>query len=119
MSQIHLFAATSQLAQWLSVRQTAIAENVANINSPGYSVREVEPFADVMESARVRLAATAPGHFGSGPAEAAHAWQVSSTGEQVSAERELIKADEVNRSYALHASVAKAFHRMLLMSVKG
>lgn len=119
MSQIYLFSATSQLAQWLSLRQSVIAENVANLNSPGYSARDVEPFSDVMQETRLRMAATAPGHLGfEVEASAAAKWDVSQDGAGVSVERELIKADEVGKSHALHSSVAKAFHRMLLMSVK-
>jgi flagellar basal-body rod protein FlgB len=44
--------------------------------------------------------------------------KVSASGNSVSVERELIKADEVNRAYALNTNVVKAFHKMLLMSVK-
>ena len=31
---------------------------------------------------------------------------------------ELVKADEINRSYALDMSIVRAFHRMLLASVR-
>ncbi len=118
MSQIYLFSATSQLAQWLSLRQSVIAENVANLNSPGYSARDVEPFADVMNETRLRMAATAPGHLGFEAEAPAAKWNVGEAGVGVSVEKELIKADEVSKSYSLHSNVAKAFHRMLLMSVK-
>jgi flagellar basal-body rod protein FlgB len=124
MSQIYLFSATSQLANWLSVRQSAVAENIANANTPGYRAADIPAFAEVMDETRLRLAASQPGHFGYDPAGNASAaapaeWNVARSDKPVSVEDELIKADEVNRSYALHTGVMKAFHRMLLLSVKG
>jgi flagellar basal-body rod protein FlgB len=46
-------------------------------------------------------------------------WDVTHSGNSVSMEQELIKAGEVNRSFALNAGILKAFHRMLLASAKG
>lgn len=124
MNQIYLFSATSQLANWLSVRQSTVADNIANINTPGYQAADVPAFAAVMDETHMRLAATRPGHLGYDPAgkasvSSAAEWNVVRSGNPVSVENELIKADEVNRTYALHTGVLKAFHRMLLLSVKG
>lgn len=124
MNQIYLFSATSQLANWLSVRQSTVAENIANANTPDYRPADVPAFAEVMEETHLRLAATQPGHFGYDPAGNASAtspaeWNATRSDKPVSVEDELIKADEVNRSYSLHTGVLKAFHRMLMLSVKG
>lgn len=125
MSGIGLFGVAFQQAQWLSVRQTAIAENIANANTPGYRALDVEPFESVLQKAGLDLDRTAPGHMATGmngirpPAiENGKDVKVSASGNSVSVERELIKADEVNRAYALNTNVVKAFHKMLLMSVK-
>lgn len=124
MNQIYLFSAASQLANWLSVRQSTVAENIANANTPGYRAAEVPAFAAVMDETHLRLAATRPGHIGYDPtgtrsAASPSEWAVTRSDRPVSVENELIKADEVNRSYALHTGVLKAFHRMLMLSVKG
>ena len=42
--QVNLFELAAKQAQWLSVRQSAIAGNVANVNTPGYHALDVEPF---------------------------------------------------------------------------
>lgn len=125
MSGIGLFGVAFQQAQWLSVRQTAIAENIANANTPGYRAVDVEPFETVLQKAGLDLSRTTPGHMATGmngirpPAvENSKDIKVSASGNSVSVERELIKADEVNRAYALNTNVVKAFHKMLLMSVK-
>lgn len=125
MSGIGLFGVAFQQAQWLSVRQTAIAENIANANTPGYRAVDVEPFESVLQKAGLDLSRSASGHMATGmngirpPAiENSKDIKVSASGNSVSVERELIKADEVNRAYALNTNVVKAFHKMLLMSVK-
>lgn len=125
MGQIGLFSLAFQQGQWLSVRQTAIAQNIANANTPGYKAVDVEPFDSVLQKAGLDLAQTTAGHMSTGvdgirpPAiDRGKDVEVSPSGNSVSVERELIKADEVNRAYALNTNIVKSFHKMLLMSVK-
>jgi flagellar basal-body rod protein FlgB len=125
MTPIYLFNVVSQHNRWLSVRQSTVAGNIANANTPGFKARDVVPFEATLDSARLAMAATSPAHLS--PADAsspavesasAEAWDVTHTGNTVSLEQELLKANDVNRAYRLNASVAKAFHRMLLASSK-
>jgi flagellar basal-body rod protein FlgB len=124
MGSIHLFDVVSRHNQWLSVRQSTIASNVANANTPGYKPLGVEPFEKVLEGTRLSMLTTHREHladaakttaFGIGKSEP---WEVSHSGNAVSLEQELINAGEVNRAYRLNAGIAKAFHRMLLASAK-
>jgi flagellar basal-body rod protein FlgB len=46
-------------------------------------------------------------------------WEVLHSGNSVSLEQEMIKAGDVNRDFSLNINIVKAFHRMLLASVKG
>jgi flagellar basal-body rod protein FlgB len=126
MEPIHLFSLISQRNWWLSARQSAVAGNIANVNTPGFKAVDVEPFKAVLEQTSVELARTRPEHMAlaGGPAPVAEVepeetWEVSHSGNTVSLENELIKAGEVNRSFRLNTSIAKAFHRMLLASTKG
>ena len=125
MSAIHLFDAVSRSNQWLSVRQSTIASNVANANTPGYKALDVEPFEKVLESTRLSMQATQPGHLADASAKdpavtasKSEGWETTHSGNSVSLEQELINAGEVNRSYKLNTGIAKAFHRMLLASAK-
>jgi flagellar basal-body rod protein FlgB len=117
MGQINLFAVASQQAQWLSVRQSAIAQNVVNANTPGYQAVDVTPFERVLEQAKFDANAGADG-VPRAALQAGKSVEVKPSGNSVSLEQELIKADEVNRAYALNTSIVKSFHRMLMMSVK-
>jgi flagellar basal-body rod protein FlgB len=121
MKSIHLFDITSQHNQWLSSRQSVIAGNIANANTPAYKAADLRPFAEIMAATKLELAATRKGHqLPDSPLNAASAerqpgstWDVVHSGNSVSMEKELMKASEVNGAYSLNTAVVKAFHRMM------
>ena len=126
MQGIHLFDLASRQAEWLSVRQSAVAGNVANANTPAFKARDVEPFRDVLEQAQLTMAATNPKHLEvNASGIAATELRKDAVTEQnhskntVSLEAEMVKSGEINRQFALNTSIVKAFHRMMLSSVKG
>jgi flagellar basal-body rod protein FlgB len=124
---IYLFDLAFQRSQWLSVRQTAVAENVANANTPNFRARDVEPFSATLDQTeQLAMATTNPGHIAfdasltqASAVSPAKSWDIKSSGNDVSLERELIKAGEVSRDYALDVSIVKSFHRMWMASTKG
>jgi flagellar basal-body rod protein FlgB len=125
MGPVNLLSVVSRHNQWLSVRQSLIAGNIANANTPAFKALDAEPFEKVMEETRLSLATTRSGHMdvpGSQLSVASvrseGAWDVSHSGNNVSLEQELIKAGEINRAYRLNTSIVKAFHRMMLTSAK-
>jgi flagellar basal-body rod protein FlgB len=126
MSPIYLFDIASQRSHWLSLRQEAVSGNIANANTPGYAARDVQPFDSVLQSSRLALATSAPGHFApssQSPTEMMQpqdeSWHVYDSGNSVSIEAEMVKASEVNAAFSLSNGVVKAFHRMMLTSTKG
>lgn len=125
MTAIHLFDVVSRNNLWLSVRQSTIASNIANANTPGYKALDVEPFEKVLESTQLSMNTTNPVHMADGATKStavdvskAEPWETTHSGNSVSLEQELINASDVNRAYKLNTSIAKAFHRMLLASAK-
>jgi len=126
MEPVHLFDLVSRNNKWLSVRQTAVAGNIANANTPGFKAVDTEPFEKVLSRMPLELAVTQPGHMTSPEigipvvdVRDEEAWDVVHSGNTVVLEQELMKASEVNRSFALNSGITRAFHRMLLMSAKG
>lgn len=126
MEPVHLFDLVSRNNKWLSVRQTAVAGNIANANTPGFKAVDTEPFEKVLSRMPLELAVTQPGHMTSPEigipvvdVRDEEAWDVIHSGNTVVLEQELIKANEVNRSFSLNTGITRAFHRMLLMSAKG
>ena len=125
MGPVSLFALASQNAQWLTTRQAMINQNVANANTPGYRAMDVKPFSDVLDTTGIQLAATQSGHISMTPLDAPatvktpnDGWDTTVSGNSVVLEQEMMKATEINRSYALNTSVTKAFHNMLLSTAK-
>lgn len=125
MDPVNLFDLAAQQARWLSVRQNAIAGNVANANTPGYRTNDIEPFERVLDRSRVAMTSTQTGHLSGGATEAGFAVKaeepkhaVLPSDNTVAVEDELMKAGEVRRSFELNTAIVKAFHRMIMLSTK-
>jgi flagellar basal-body rod protein FlgB len=125
MEPVNLFDLATKQSQWLAVRQSAVASNIANANTPGYTAGDAEPFEKVLDRTAVSLRATQAGHLGSAatnagfsikPEEAAGSIMPSKN--TVVLENELMKAGEVRRSFELNSAIVKAFHSMMMMAVK-
>ncbi|MCG7392055.1 flagellar basal body rod protein FlgB [Microvirga sp. ACRRW] len=124
-SPVYLFDLASRQSQWLSARQATISGNIANANTPGYRAKDVEPFSDILDKTKLAMAATSNGHIGfdaSRPegmkVKKTDTWDTVHSRNSVSVEQEMIKAGEVDRQHSLNTSVVKAFHRMLMSSVR-
>ena len=125
MGPLYLFELASSQARYLELRQSTIATNVANANTPGFKARDVEPFNKVLDGMPVRLATTAPSHMQISAAESdtratakKDSWDVVHSGNSVSLEQEMIKGSDVSRDYSMNSAVVRSFHRMLLSSAK-
>jgi len=124
MQPIHLFQLASQQKSWLSTRQTLMAGNIANVNTPGYRAVDIEPFESILESTRLSMSVTERGHIapdhtsasGASEVEAEKSWDVYHSGGSVSVEQELLKAGSIRRDYSMNTNIVKAFHRMLMSS---
>ena len=125
MGPVYLFDLAARHSQWLAVRQSAIAGNVANANTPSYQAKDVTPFGDYVNKTQLALAASNPRHVAAlgvdiaGAARrASSGWGLSPSASAVSLEKEMIAAGEVSRDFALNTSVVKSFHRMLMSCVR-
>jgi len=112
--QVNLFQLATKQSQWLSVRQSAIAGNIANVNTPGFHALEVEPFDKVLDGTRVAIKATQVSirERADGPA-------LLPSKNNVVLENELMDAGEVRRAFELNAGIVKAFNRMTMLVSKG
>lgn len=128
MSTNDVFALASRQASWLLARQAAVAQNVANANTPGYKATDLAPFEANLQPAGLQLAVTSPGHMSLGGTPAAQALadttaeadgETSYSGNSVSLEQEMMKAGEVARAYSLNTAIVKAFNSMVLQGAKG
>lgn len=125
MQPIQFFELASRQAEWLSVRQSVVAGNIANANTPGYKAKDVTPFQSVLENTGIRMAATNPMHFSETrlSSEITEVEPNEDVGEQISGNsvglaEELMKQGQVKREFELNAGLVKSFHRMMLMTVR-
>jgi flagellar basal-body rod protein FlgB len=124
--QVNLFELAAKQAQWLSVRQSAIAGNIANVNTPGYHALTVEPFEKVLDGTRVAMQVTQPAHLATGVGAQDVAVRqrddnpsVLPSDNSVVLENELMDAGDVRRAFSLNTAIVKAFNRMTLLVSKG
>lgn len=126
MTDIYLFGLSSRRAEWLANRQTIVAENISNVNTPGYKAKDIGGFSDTMQSTQLAMAGQSSMHLTATSGRAVdyeerpeNAWDVTHSGNSVTLEQEMLKSGEVSAQYTLNASIAKAFHRFFMTSVKG
>jgi flagellar basal-body rod protein FlgB len=123
MDAVNLFQLATTQAKWLSLRQTAVANNIANANLPSYTAMDVEPFEAVLSNTSVKLEATSVGHFGFQPDETGMSLtqsdpDIGTSGKRVSLEEELVRSSEIRHAFQMNTAVVSAFHRMILMTAK-
>ena len=104
IQQIPLFSLLSNRMSWLSARQSVLAENVSNADTPNYIARDLRPldFANILrEQTALKPAATSAGHIaprsGFRPEEAQG--EGGNPSGVVSIEQEMIKLSDTQIHY--------------------
>ena len=114
ISKLPLFSMISQRFGWLSERQKVLAENVSNVDTPGYQARDLKPlnFEALARATgaggRLTPAATDRRHFDTpSPGSTRNALlkdpeaEATLSGNTVSLEEELMKVAETAMDYQL------------------
>jgi flagellar basal-body rod protein FlgB len=130
LNSLPLFSMISQRLGWLTERQKVLAENVANIDTPGYRARDLKPvdFGKLAAQAidRLQPAATNPRHMAaSGTGATARteftppiAGEATLSGNTVSIESEMMKVAETAMDHQLITNLYRK-HVGMLRAVLG
>jgi flagellar basal-body rod protein FlgB len=125
LAEVYLFKLASQRTGYLSERQTLIAGNVANANTPGYKAVDLKPFSATLQEAAITMAVTNPAHLTPtaqelDPPQAREddAANATVSGNSVDMEGEMVKLGEVNRDYTEATGIKKIFHQMFMQALK-
>ncbi len=113
--KLEIFQMAGAMARHAATRQTAIAENIAQADTPGYKARDVASFADTYQDASgMAMRTTRAGHLMGSITHAPVARPIAGTGSEspngnnVSLEAEMMKAVEVkghhDRALAIYQS---------------
>lgn len=125
MGPVHLFSLATRHNQYLAARQTTIAGNIANFNTPGFKALDLEPFDATLDKTRLQMAVSRPNHMS--PTDSAsddvsvtdgQTWDTVHSGNSVSVEQELLKASETKGAFTLNTTLVRSFHRMLMAATK-
>lgn len=115
ISKIPLLEAITKRMSWLGERQSVLAQNVANADTPGYTAKDVTApsFAELVSgaSSRLPMAVTAPGHIT--PVSDAGSFKITPqkvserapNGNAVQLEDQMMKISDTTNDYALTTSL--------------
>ena len=125
MSAIYLDQLTAQRTQWLNTRQSLLASNVANANTPGFLAKDVSPFQSVLAQTQLVMTSDAAGHIE--PTEADYAAprpedqdgaNATLSGNTVNLEGEMMKLGETSRDANTVNAIKKIYHQMMMATLK-
>jgi flagellar basal-body rod protein FlgB len=125
MPDVYLFGLASQRTGYLSARQTLIAQNVANANTPGYQAVDLKPFSATLHETALAMSVTNPAHLtptaqeiDAPQARDDDAANSTVSGNSVDVEGEMVKLGEVNRDFGETTGIKKIFHQMFMQALK-
>lgn len=121
---VDLLSLAERRMKWLQERETVLAGNVANANTPKYTPKDVSPFQGVLNAEhRAALVRTQPGHMtGAGGHTSAHntgRGPSSLDGNRVVLEDELAKIADTNDQHRFATSVYGRYMGMYSMALGG
>ncbi|WP_282120922.1 FlgB family protein [Ruegeria atlantica] len=121
---LNVFKTAYAMATHAGQRQSVIARNMANADTPGYQPRDIEAFQKAFESSgrEVAMTATRAGHLNGvgGPKPWAEIEATPSgdpNGNGVSVEEEMLKGVEVKRQHDRALAIYKSSMNILRSSV--
>jgi len=123
LNGIDLFRLAGDRMRYLTERQSVLARNIANADTPGYKAQDLAPFSvntatsggtsgAMASNGQVVLARTRPGHIGAAnsgapPAqvvESAPNYGTNASGNTVSLEEQMVKSADVTNAFSLATS---------------
>ncbi len=111
LDSLNIMRLAHGLAAHASERQSVIAKNIANADTPGFEARDLTPFQAEMAAQSSQMKATRPGHIGGSDGMQAEASLIkvgteqSPNGNTVSLETEMLRAVDARRSHDLALTV--------------
>lgn len=123
-----LLGLLTQKMKYDSQRSSVLAENVANVSTPGYKAHDLTPFTfgDAMKQASVGMAVSDPRHIVPANMAGVNAASVKvksvetlPNGNAVDVEREMAEVSKTSVDYQQQATVYKKIMSMFHTAIKG
>lgn len=118
---INLFETMSQKLDYLGVRHTLLAQNVANADTPGYKAQDLKSFSEALRTVKpAGMMATHNMHMVAEQGNTTYredrrveGWEVEPSGNQISLEEQMIEAADSVSQYQLATQLMKKHVSML------
>ena len=109
-----LFDLAERRLGWIDRRQAVLAQNIANASTPGYSPKDLQPFAAALARVTPQLATTQAGHLGTTAPGVAfdqglRPSERAPDGNAVSVEEQLTKVADTDGAQALVVNIYHAY----------
>lgn len=121
---IEMMQMARAMGQHVAQRQTVVARNIANADTPGYKAQDLQSFEDSYRSAPLQpMRATNSRHIEApdwSPGAARVLSQqdgISPNGNSVSIEEEMLKAAELKRSFDLSLGIYRSAMNLMRTSI--
>jgi flagellar basal-body rod protein FlgB len=114
LSDVPLFALADRRLAWVDARQSLLAQNIANADTPHWQAHDLKPFAAALQQASVQLVRTDPAHLvqagaGGVPGGGAVVAEQSPDGNSVAIDKELVKVADTDAAHELVTSLTKKY----------
>lgn len=125
-----LFQMLGTKMDWLSQRQSVLAANIANANTPGYQARDLKPvdFRDALrgEGKTLHMARTNPAHVDIAPGEGGYSkttshasYETTLDGNGVVLEEQMMKLNKTSADYKLATELFRKYMGMYKAAISG
>ncbi len=111
---LEIFRSAGAMARHAAQRQSVVAENIANADTPGYRAKDVTTFTPISDASRTEMRATRSSHFDAGSRTTAASIilgdqsGLSPNGNSVSLESEMFKSIEAERQHSRAMTIYKS-----------
>lgn len=118
-TDIGLFRLAEGRMRWLEQRQSVLAQNIANVNTPGFKAHDLSPFEASLAAQGATLQSTNPMHLSTNGASAAGREQPTTgkapNGNTVAMEEQLGKVAATSSSQELVTNLYRKYQSMFRM----
>jgi flagellar basal-body rod protein FlgB len=106
-----VFALAEKRLAWIGQRQSILAQNIANANTPGYAARDIKPFSEVLAAQADRADSTS---FTPVSSDAASSFDPTASGRSldgngVALDEQLEKVAETDTAHQLATNLYKKY----------
>lgn len=129
LNSVPLLDRLRQRMEWLTQRQTVLADNIANSDTPQYTARDISPldFDQMLSSQSTQMRVTNVNHLSAGPGGQSVSAslidspdsEASPNGNSVVLEDQMIKVSDTQFDYAASINLYKKALGLIRMAVSG